>query len=80
MSSEISTFRLTFYHACFLKWTLWSVYLSIDGDQRIRIIPLKRTQKAAPPHDAVAPDIAESRLQVNRVVSQFPSSPNNPNQ
>ena len=29
---------------------------------------MKRTHKAAPPHDAVAPDCAEGRLQVNRVV------------
>ena len=29
---------------------------------------VKRTQTAAPPHHAVAPDIAESRSQVNRVV------------
>ena len=39
MSSEITTFHLTFCRACFLKWTLWSVYLSIGGDQRIWIIP-----------------------------------------
>ena len=30
---------------------------------------VKRTHKAAPPHDAVAPDCAEGRSQVNRVVS-----------
>ena len=31
---------------------------------------VKRTHKAAPPHHAVAPDCAEGRLQVNRVVRQ----------
>ena len=28
---------------------------------------LQRTQTAAPPHDAVAPDFADGRSQVNRV-------------
>ena len=30
---------------------------------------VKRTQKAAPPHHAVAADIADDRLRLNRVVS-----------
>ena len=33
---------------------------------------VKRTQKAAPPHHAVAPDFADSRSQVNRVLA-FPN-------
>ena len=32
---------------------------------------VKRTHKAAPPHDAVAPDSAEGRSQVNRVDRQY---------
>ena len=32
---------------------------------------VKRTHTAAPPHHAVAPDIAESRSQVNCVVSIY---------
>ena len=43
---------------------------SLSGRARLSRLKrrVKRTQKSAPPHDAAAPDIANGRSQVNRVV------------
>ena len=49
------------------KWA-WN---SIDDFREAEQYLVKRTHKAAPPHDAVAPDSAEGRSQVNRVDRQY---------
>ena len=49
------------------KCTIHQVYVAAPLCSRLKR-GVKRTQKAAPPHHAVAPDSANSRSQVNRVV------------
>ena len=54
----------------------WLIKLTPDEQNALRSSErlkrgVKRTHKAAPPHDAVAPDSAEGRSQVNRVVRRL---------